>query len=85
MHPQIRIPESPPRPASRAVATQNADVVVRVLGNPHIIVSLFRALDNLQPHMDRAESDASGTARYQLTHAAVQAARDALNEAKGQS
>lgn len=70
---------------NRAVIVEDADVLVRALKNPHIITALFRALDNLQPSLDRLESDASGTCRFPIASAAIEDGRQALREARGQS
>lgn len=70
---------------NRAVIVEDADVLVRALKSPHIIISLYRALEVAQPLMDLAESNASGTPRYPITSAAIEAGRQALREARGQS
>lgn len=70
---------------NRSRIVDDADITMRALKNPHIIVSLFRALDGLQPTMDRMEGIDSGTIHYEHTSRAVAAGRAALNEARGQA
>ncbi|HWK69996.1 MAG TPA: hypothetical protein VNS29_04060 [Burkholderiaceae bacterium] len=70
---------------TRAAHIENAEVLMRTLRNPHIIIALFRALDGLQLVMDRMESIDSGTDRYLQTSVAVAAGRTALKEARGEA
>lgn len=70
---------------SRAAHIENAEVLLRALRNPHIIIKMFRALDGLQLVMDRMESIDSGTDRYLQTSVAVAAGRTAFKEARGEA
>lgn len=70
---------------NRARIVEDAEIKRRAILDPHITVNLFRALDLVQPLLDLAESNASGTPRYPITSAAIEAGRQALRGARGQS